>query len=189
MDVRPLLLELLARHCPEGDKEAADLARMREYARTLADPVSPDELGAHFTASAIVVDPPAEHVCFVYHKKLGRWLQPGGHVDRADQGSLVRAALREVREETGLEVKLHAVAPAPLDVDIHAIPARGAAAEHEHLDVRFLTVAATTAIAFDPDESLGVRWFTWEEALQSGCDAALARLLGKAERACRADQR
>jgi 8-oxo-dGTP pyrophosphatase MutT (NUDIX family) len=185
MDSRRLLLATLASHRAEDEKEATDLANMRRYAETLGDPLSPAELPAHFTASAIVVDTARDHVCMVHHKKLERWLQPGGHVEAADHGKLELTALREVREETGLDVVLYALAPAPLDVDIHVIPARGPAAEHEHLDVRFLALATTSTTTVDPNESLGVRWFTWEEAREKASDPALVRMLAKAERHCR----
>lgn len=191
MDSRLALLELLANHVPFDEKEARDLASMRTYARELGDPLSPDALpghpvgyraARHFTASALVIGPSSDHVCLVHHRKLGRWLQPGGHVEASDQADLVRTALREVREETGLEVELHATAPKPLDVDIHLIPARAAAPAHEHLDVRFLTVAASTVARFDPSESLGVRWFSWQDALREAGDEALVRLLEKGRR-------
>ncbi len=56
---------------------------------------------AHFTASALVVDPSRARTALVHHRKLGIWVQPGGHLD-ADDASYEAAALREVREETGL---------------------------------------------------------------------------------------
>ncbi len=182
MDPRVALTRLLSRHEPEDEKETRDLARMREHALTLADPLSPAQLPGHFTASAIVIEPSAERVCLVHHKKLLRWLQPGGHVEPSDGADLGRAALREVLEETGLAARLHERAPAPLDVDIHAIPARATAPGHDHLDVRFLVVADAAEARFDPNESLGLGWFSWAEALELAGDAALVRLLRKAER-------
>lgn len=89
----------------------------------------------HVTASAFIVDPAHARVLLILHGKLGRWLQPGGHVDASDL-DVAAAARREVLEETGL-----AVSPvdrgALLDVDVHVIPARGEMPAHEHFDVRF----------------------------------------------------
>ena len=76
---------------------------MLAYAETLGDPFSRDQLPAHFTASAVIVDPPGELVCMIHHKKLKRWLQPGGHFEPSDGGDAALAALREAREETSLE--------------------------------------------------------------------------------------
>jgi 8-oxo-dGTP pyrophosphatase MutT (NUDIX family) len=133
------LVELLRLHVAADDREEADRCAMLQLARELSDPLSRSEPSAHFTASAFVVDETGGRTCLVRHAKLGRLLQPGGHVEPGD-GSLEEAALREACEETGLELRLHPAAPRPLDVDVHRIPARGDEPEHLHLDVRFLLV-------------------------------------------------
>src|SRR5688572_29074842 len=96
----------LQRHQPEDEKEAADLLRMREYAVSLAHPFSRDQNEAHFTASAIVVAADGHSTCLVHHRKLNRWLQPGGHFEESDGGDVQRAVLREVLEETGCVAEL-----------------------------------------------------------------------------------
>lgn len=175
------LFEALDRHLPADEKERADLDAMRRAARELERPFSRAQWPAHFTGSAVVVDPAGARVCLVLHAKLRRWLQPGGHADEADGGSLAATALREAREETGLAVSL---AGGVLDVDVHRIPARQAEPEHSHLDVRFLAVAADpAALRHDPAESHGARWLPWDEALALADEAPLRRLLAKA-RAC-----
>lgn len=175
------LTELLAAHRPADEKERVDLATMRELAASLAEPFSRGQWPAHFTGSAVVVTPDGARVCLVLHAKLQRWLQPGGHADAADGGSMEATALREAREETGCEVALHPTAPRPIDVDVHVIPARKADPEHRHLDVRYLVVATDPqALAHDPDESHGAQWLTWDEALARADEAPLVRLLQKA---------
>jgi 8-oxo-dGTP pyrophosphatase MutT (NUDIX family) len=179
------LLTLLSSHPPEGAQERRDLSRMLELARTLASPFSREQVEAHFTASAVVVDPEGARVCLLHHGKLNRWLQPGGHVEPADDGVMEIAALREAREETGCEVALHPRAPCPLDVDIHRIPERKTDAAHDHLDVRFLVVAQNPdGLSHDPNESHGARWLSWDEALAHADEPALRRLLEKARRHC-----
>src|SRR5438132_8205968 len=110
---------------------------MRDYARMLERPFSRSQAVAHFTGSAVVTDPGGERVCLVHHAKLNRWLQPGGHADDSDAGSLEATALREAGEETGLSVVLHPTAPRPLDLDVHRIPERKGEPAHHHLDVRY----------------------------------------------------
>lgn len=177
---------LLAAHQPTDDKERADLAAMKAFAATLPRPFSRDQFPAHFTGSAVVVTPDGARVCLVLHAKLGRWLQPGGHADAADDGAMERTALREAREETGCEVALHPTAPRPLDVDVHVIPQRKADPEHQHLDVRYLVVAKNpAALLHDPSESHGAQWLTWDEALARADEAPLRRLLEKARHCCR----
>jgi 8-oxo-dGTP pyrophosphatase MutT (NUDIX family) len=165
-------------------KERQDLEAMRAFARDLEEPFSRAQPVAHFTGSAVVVDPAGERVCLVHHAKLNRWLQPGGHAEPGDEGSMERSALREAREETGLRVLLHPDAPRPLDVDVHVIPARKSEPEHRHLDVRYLVVAENPEdLAHDPDESLGIRWLSWDQAIAAADEPALRRLLEKARRA------
>ncbi len=181
------LNELLARHVPTDEKEREDLERMRAFAVELARPFSREQERAHFTGSAVVVDPAGERVVMVHHGKLHRWLQPGGHAEEGDAGDMEATALREAREETGCRVRLHERAPRPLDVDVHTIPARKAEPEHLHLDVRYLVVAEDPeALAHDPGESFGAQWLTWDEALERADEAPLRRMLEKARAAVRA---
>jgi 8-oxo-dGTP pyrophosphatase MutT (NUDIX family) len=179
-----MLLDLLQRHPPTDEKERADLEAMRGFLATLAQPFARGQWPAHFTGSAVVVDPAGQRVCLVLHGKLHRWLQPGGHAEAADGGDLERTALREAAEETGCRVALHPTAPRPLDVDVHVIPARKEEPEHRHLDVRYLVVAADPeALAHDPGESSGAAWLSWDEALARADEAPLQRLLRKARQA------
>ncbi|MBI2895665.1 MAG: NUDIX hydrolase [Deltaproteobacteria bacterium] len=154
---------------------------MRRLAVELERPFSRAQPQAHFTGSAVVVDPSGKRVCLVHHARLGRWLQPGGHVDAVDGGSMQATALREAREETGCRIEPHPSAVGSIDVDVHAIPARPDEPAHEHLDVRFLAVALDPeALRHDPGESLGARWIAWDEALAVATDRSLLRLLRKA---------
>mgnify|MGYP006280733177 CR=1 FL=1 len=88
----------------------------------------------HLTASGFVVDPGSRKILLILHRKLGRWLQPGGHLERGEAPR--DAAEREVREETGLDVE--PAAQVPFDVDVHRIPARKAEPAHAHFDLRYL---------------------------------------------------
>jgi 8-oxo-dGTP pyrophosphatase MutT (NUDIX family) len=175
------LAELLAAVVPLDEKERGDLLLLRSYGETLAEPFSSEQPVAHFTGSALVTD--GERVALVFHRKLSRWLQPGGHADRQDEGDLSKTALREAREETGLSVQLHPVAPRPLDVDVHRIPARQHSPAHLHLDVRFLVAAEPGApLVADVKEVAEARWFTLAQALEKADDPSLRRLLTKAQR-------
>ena len=90
-----------------------------------------------------MLSPDRRDLVLIHHKKLGIWVQPGGHVEPSDE-DLLGAARREVLEEVGLSdlEPLPSPGGSPLfDVDIHAIPARKADPAHEHFDVRFAFVA------------------------------------------------
>jgi hypothetical protein len=142
------------------EREEADRIAMLRLARELKQPLSRDEPSAHFTASAFVVDEPCERVCLVTHVKLGRLLQPGGHIESVD-ATLEAAALREAREETALELQFHPAAPRPFDLDIHQIPERPG----------YLLIGAGEPCA-------GAAWYAIGEA----GDESVARLAAKAVR-------
>jgi len=121
-------------------------------------------------------------VLLLHHRKLDRWLQPGGHGDPGETTG-EEVALREAREETGLlGLALHPHAPRPLDVDVHEIPARPGEPVHEHLDLRYLVVApADATLAPDMAELHALRWVEWWQVESLSPDHGLRRALAKAE--------
>jgi 8-oxo-dGTP pyrophosphatase MutT (NUDIX family) len=175
------LLGTLTRHRPADEKEARDLERIREFVSRHADPFDRRILEGHLTASAFVVSADGHRVLLLRHRKLGRWLQPGGHGDPGETtGEAV--ALRETREETGLTgLALHPTAPRPLDVDVHLIPARPGEPGHHHLDLRYLVlVEDEDGLRVAEEESDDLRWLSWDALDGLDLDAGLRRGLGKA---------
>lgn len=162
------LAELLGDYVAGDEREEADRCAMLRLAQELEQPTSRCQARAHFTASAFVVDAGLERTCLVRHAKLGRLLQPGGHIEPTDL-TLEAAALREAREETGLELELHPSAPRPFDLDIHEIPERPGEPAHFHLDVRYLLVGRGEPCA-------GAAWHPLGEA----GDGSVERLTRKA---------
>jgi 8-oxo-dGTP pyrophosphatase MutT (NUDIX family) len=122
-------------------------------------------------------------VLLLHHMKLERWLQPGGHAEPGERRG-EDVALREAREETGIEgLLLHETASRPLDVDVHEIPARASEPAHQHLDLRYLVRApADAVIAPALGESERIRWFGWGELGDLGLDHGLVRAFAKARR-------
>ena len=168
MTQRAALVRLLRVHVAGDAREEADRCAMLQLAQELAEPLSRAEPSAHFTASAYVIDEMHPRTCLVEHAKLGRLLQPGGHVEPGDV-SLEAAAMREAREETALEVELHPTAPRPFDLDIHEIPERPGEPAHFHLDVRYLLIGRGEPCA----------GAAWHEIGVSG-DGSVDRLAAKA---------
>lgn len=169
---RAALIDALLGIYPADLDERAGVERMLQFAAALAEPFSRRQLPAHFTASAAVVDAAGRRICLVDHAKLGRRLQPGGHVEAEDE-SPQAAALREVREETGLEPRLHPFAPRPLDVDVHEFPEREGQPAHLHLDLRYLLLA-------DGEPADGAHWLSFDDALAQTDEPAFRRLIEKA---------
>jgi 8-oxo-dGTP pyrophosphatase MutT (NUDIX family) len=133
----------------------------------------------HFTASAFVIDETGERVLLVHHKKLGRWLQPGGHVEPTDH-DVVAAARREVTEETGASA-LTALDAGLFDLDIHEIPSWGDKPAHLHFDVRCLFRADRAELAPN-DEVVDVRWVELAELARKTDDESVLRVARKLAR-------
>jgi len=177
------LTTILAQHVPADLEEAADLRRIREFVSAQGNPFDRAIVSGHLTGSALIVSSSGQEVLLLHHVKLARWLQPGGHAEGGESGGET-VALREAWEETGIEgLFLHPLAPRPLDVDVHQIPARPDEPAHEHLDLRYLVVAPRHAVlAPQAGESARIRWFAWAELSTLDLDPGLVRALGKARK-------
>ena len=175
------LVDALRRHVPHDGKEAADLSEILAFVARHGNPFDRQLSEGHLTGSAVVVSADGGRVLLLHHRKLGRWLQPGGHAEPGEADG-ARVALREAREETGIEdLVLHASAPRPLDVDVHPIPARGDEPAHRHLDLRYLVMAPPGAVLRRaPAEARAVRWFAWAELAALDLDPGLRRALAAA---------
>jgi 8-oxo-dGTP pyrophosphatase MutT (NUDIX family) len=154
--VSALIDEMVARRPPIDKREAASIERFRRDLARLVDPCSEDADTTHVTASALVVGP--RGIVLHRHKRLGIWLQPGGHIDQGEAPDV--AALREVLEETGLRGEHVSSPPRLVHVDAHDGP-RG----HFHLDLRYLIWAGDAEPSPPQGESQDVRWWSWAEAL------------------------
>lgn len=117
------------------------------------DPAATDRatVPSHFTASALPITPHGAEVCLVLHRRMDRWVQPGGHFEPSDR-TVAAAAAREVREETGLDV---VVEPVPLALSRHRAPCGPG---RWHLDVQMLAVVDRSEPTVSA-ESHDVAWF------------------------------
>ncbi|MEV6952339.1 NUDIX hydrolase [Streptomyces sp. NPDC051183] len=125
----------------------------------------------HITASALVVDQAGGRVLLTLHKKLGMWLQMGGHCEPGDT-TIAGAALREAREESGISAGLTLLPGGPLRLDRHPIPEPC----NWHLDVQYAALAPADAVAEISEESLDLRWFPYAE-VAAVADASVVRLV------------
>ena len=167
---------VLARQ-PVDDRERSSIERFVAELDQLERPFDKEAGPVHVTGSAIVIGP--RGVVLLRHKRLGIWLQPGGHIDPGE--TPWAAARREAEEETGLAVRFVTadprldprLEPALVHVDVHA-GGRG----HTHLDLRYVVVVddADADPAPPPGESQEVGWFDWDDAIAIADDGVRGAL-------------
>ncbi|RKS72530.1 8-oxo-dGTP pyrophosphatase MutT (NUDIX family) [Motilibacter peucedani] len=146
-----------------------------EHLRAHPDGLDRGCLPGHLTASALVAGPEGR-VLLTLHRRLGRWLQTGGHCEPGD-ATLAKAALREASEESGIAGLV--VSDSPLRLDLHHVPCAGPGSSVAHLDVQWLATAPAGAVEVISEESIDLRWFA-PDALPEGVDASVRALVGAA---------
>lgn len=172
------LLAQLRVYRPEDGLEAEHRNRMVDLLSYAADPFARGHfVPGHFTASCYIVDGEGR-LLLHHHRRLNRWLQMGGHVDGDELPEV--AALREAREESGLEdLELLDL----FDLDIHPIPAAKGEPDHDHFDVRYVARTQTPdAIALDRAESNDLAWVTLARAAELMPGPESQRAIGKIAR-------
>lgn len=150
------LLEYMQRH-PERRDTAEQILQF-----VVGEPTCFERSHAagHITGSAWLLNPTGDKALLTLHRKLDKWLQPGGHAD-GDPDTL-RVALREATEESGIE-GITPVSPAIYDVDVHLIPAHPTGGPaHLHYDVRYLLRAPHERFVIS-HESKALAWFSARE--------------------------
>ena len=167
-------LKALLRSCtPQNPQEKEDLQVMLQACELHPDVLSRSCEDGHFTASAWICDREHKKVLLVYHRIFDSWAWTGGHAD--GDPDLLRVALREAEEETGLREfrilntdVLSSREKAPVSLEILKVKAhrrRGLfVPAHLHYNLTWLLEAdATTPLRIKEDENSGVAWFLLDE--------------------------
>ncbi|MBC8161332.1 MAG: NUDIX domain-containing protein [Roseiflexaceae bacterium] len=132
-----------------------------------------------FTATTFIVH--ERRTLLLHHRKLGIWVPPGGHIDPHELPHV--AALREVREETGLEAALLAVGRTLGSVEMlpqpHCMLLEDISPDHQHIDLIYFARVVAGEVAHAEREALSARWYDWDE-LDSPEIAEDMRELGRA---------
>jgi 8-oxo-dGTP pyrophosphatase MutT (NUDIX family) len=170
---REALLEAIGAYRVEHPHDELAFSQFRSFLDRV-DPFRRSDPEEHVTASAIVARPSGDGFLIVYHRKLDRWLQPGGHIE-PDDASVFAAAVREAREETGVDGFDAPFSDSILDLDVHLIPAFGSEPAHVHYDVRFLLTSEDGGAL-----AAGAAWFSLAGVSPADLDGSLERAVRKA---------
>lgn len=154
---------------PINAQEARDRELMLRAIDTLQTPLTRENPFAHFTASAWIVNPKWDRVLMAWHNIYKTWAWTGGHAD--GESDLLAVALREAREETGVEA-IRPVTPDIYSLEILTVNShvkRGQfVASHLHLNLTYLLEADDAQpIRPKPDENSAVAWLPLEEAAEN----------------------
>lgn len=158
---------------PGAPEHESNRARILDFIDAHPDALHRSCLAGHLTGSAAVVDPASGRLLLLFHAKVQRWLQPGGHAD--GDANLAAVARREAEEETGI-AGLSVVVPA-VDLDVHRFHnAAGTEPDHLHLDVRHLVVAPVGAVPVGNHESERLAWVERSALASYDVDAGTLRM-------------
>jgi 8-oxo-dGTP pyrophosphatase MutT (NUDIX family) len=195
-----IMFEAFQRYRDQWQGESAVVAQFESFLHAHAHGFERSNVAGHFTGSAWLISGDGRRVLLMHHRKLDRWLQPGGHAD--GDTDLAHVALREAEEETG--VSGLRVEGGIFDIDRHRIaghvlvtcpdgpaspsafapgersPARANEPEHWHYDVRYVVRAgADESFVLNP-ESHALAWRPVDEvAADETLDASLRRMARK----------
>ena len=172
------LVAALDDYRPRSRSEADDLERVRE--RVAAGQPWDRSTPLHVTASAMIVHPASGRVLLRWHDRQRDWLQVGGHGDPGEVDPLV-IALREGREETGLEDLVGWPDGRVVHVAIVPVPAATHEPAHEHADVRFVLATEQPDRATPENPIAALRWVTIPEAMTTTANANVRETLERVE--------
>jgi len=173
--VAPLLASQLAGYLQRWPQEAEVVQAFVELLGDSQDPFQRERLAGHFTSGAWLVSVDGQRILMTHHRKLGRWLQLGGHADGDRDMALV--ALKEAEEESGLS-GLTVESDAIFDLDRHWIPERKDVPGHWHYDVRYVVRAGEDEHFVISEESLDLAWRPIAEVALDA-DESMSRMAGK----------
>ena len=148
-------VEVIGTSVPDSSIRQAFLA----FLAARSDAMWQSCLAGHLTANALVIDPGRHAVLLTLHPHIGAWLPLGGHCEPGDR-TLLDAAAREAREECGIGAL--SFDPAPLSLGVFQEPCAGGIPTR-HFEVSFYAVAPDGAEPVISDESVDLRWFSWDD--------------------------
>lgn len=159
--------KLIENYVPYNEQEESDKAQMIKFIDSNEDILTRDNIFGHLTASAYVVNEDFDKTLLVRHNILGGYIFPGGHAD--GESDFLSVAIREVQEETGLDVKeyskeIFSICSAPVKGHVK----RGKyVSAHNHYDFLYLVIAKNEDmenIRILEDENSDIKWVNLDDS-------------------------
>lgn len=170
------LLTTLEAYQPWDDTEATHQASILNLLRTYPNAFDRHSYQpGHITGSTWILAADTGQVAMIYHRRLDRWLQPGGHAELTETDG-ISTALREAREELGLV--LDPARASLFDLDVHRIPATATQPSHLHFDIRYLCLTKQQPLVSDSDAAQA-QWFSSATLEAMELEPSLRRMLNK----------
>lgn len=176
IDSKEALLSLMADYLPGCARDKENLRLILEFIAREPAAARRETAEGHLTASAWIVNRTGDRVLLLHHKKLNKWIQPGGHAD--GDWDLAYVAFREASEETGLS-SIEIRAEKIFDLDVHLIPAYRGVAAHRHFDLRFVCIADDEEPLVQNSESYALTWIELHEIERYTSEESILRMKRK----------
>ena len=166
------IIEEIKKYRPCNAQEQRDQALILDFLEKIGDAFLRSNLLAHMTASSWIVNPERTKTLMVYHNLYDSWSWTGGHAD--GETDLLSVALREAREETGIE-HVRPLSPEIFSLEVLTVDGHEKRGEyvpsHLHMNVPYLLEAEESdTLHICREENSGVAWFTLEEALKASSE-------------------
>lgn len=166
------IYEQIKAYRPWNEQERQDQAVILAFLDKNPDAFYRTNLLAHMTASAWVVNPQRSKALMVYHRLYDSWSWTGGHADGEED--LLAVALREVREETGVQ-RLRPVTEEIYSLEVLTVDGHEKRGQyvpsHLHLNLTYLLEAEEEQpLRVCEAENSGVAWFSLADALAASTE-------------------
>lgn len=166
------IVEEIKKYRPCNAQEQRDQTLILDFLEKNGDAFLRSNLLAHMTASSWIVNPERTKTLMVYHNLYDSWSWTGGHAD--GETDLLSVALREAREETGIE-HVRPLSPEIFSLEVLTVDGHEKRGEyvpsHLHMNVTYLLEAEEgDTLHICREENSGVAWFTLEEALKASSE-------------------
>lgn len=170
------LISLIRSYRSEGSGDERNRMLILDFLEREPRAAYRETAAGHLTASAWIVSTTGDSVLLMHHRKLDKWIQPGGHAD--GEWDLAHVAFREASEETGLS-SLEIRSECVFDVDVHTIPQYKNVAAHQHYDLRFVCSADDEEPIVQNSESYAIAWVAIQNIERYTTEESILRMKGK----------